>query len=75
MANLYRRLLDLLPEQDQRNIGRVESISHGWSILATRGGGTIKVLGDSVPVGRNAFYKGGRLETAAPDLPSFEIEV
>lgn len=75
MANIYRLLVDLLPEQDQRNIGEVISVSDGYTLLQTLGGGTVKVLGDGIPVGSKAFFKGGRLEEAAPNLPSYEIEV
>lgn len=75
MANIYRLLVDLLPEQDQRNIGEVISVSGGHTLLQTLGGGTIKVLGDGVAVGSKAFFKGGRLEGPAPNLPSYEIEV
>lgn len=75
MANIYRMLLDLLPEQDQRNIGEVVSVGGGYTLLQTLGGGTVKVLGEGVAVGNKAFFKGGRLEGAAPNLPSYEIEV
>jgi len=75
MANIYRLLVDLLPDQDQRNIGEVISVSGGYTLLQTLGGGTVKVLGDGVAVGNRAFFKGGRLEEAAPNLPSYEIEV
>lgn len=75
MANIYRMLVDLMPEQDQRNIGEVIGVSGGYTLLQTLGGGTVKVLGDGVAVGNRAFYKGGRLEGAAPNLPSYEIEV
>lgn len=75
MANIYRMLVSLLPEQDQRNIGQVVSYGGGYTQLQTLGGGTVKVLGEGVPVGSMAFFKGGRLEEAAPNLPSYEIEV
>ena len=77
MANILRKFMDLLPETDQRNIGTVASINltAGTSTITTLGGGAVTVLGTSVSVGQKAYFKGGRLEGAAPDLQSYEIEV
>ena len=77
MANILRKFIDLLPEQDQRNIGTVASINltAGTSTLTTLSGGAVTVLGTSVAVGQKAFFKGGRIEGSAPNLPSYEIEV
>lgn len=73
--NVYKQLIDLLPEADQLQVGTVQSVAGGHSVLVTLSGGTIKVLGDDVAVGQKAYFKGGRLEGAAPELPTYEIEV
>lgn len=77
MPNLFKQFRDLLPETDSRNIGVVQSVnsSNNTTTLATLGGGSVIVLGVGVSVGSKAFYKGGRLEGAAPSLPAYEIEV
>lgn len=73
--NVYRRLIDLLPASDQREVGKVVSSTTTHTLLETRAGGSIKVLGTGVAEGQMAYYKGGRLEGAAPNLPIYDIEV
>lgn len=73
--NVYRKLLDLLPETDQREVGTVIAVSATHTELETRGGGSIKVLGTGVAPGQMAYFKGGRLEGPAPNLPTYDIEV
>ena len=77
MANLFKQFVDLLPEADQRNIGTVSSVSeiNQTTTLTTLGGGSVVVIGTGVAVGSKAFYKAGKLEGAAPNLPVYEIEV
>ena len=75
MTNVYRRLIDLLPENDQREVGKVVGTTTTHTLLQTRAGGSIKVLGTGVAVGLMAYFKGGRLEGAAPNLPTYDIEV
>ena len=77
MANIYKKLVELLPAADQRNIGTVETVnaSAGTTTLITLGGGSVTVLGASLSVGDKAYFKGGLLEGKAPDLPVYEIEV
>lgn len=73
--SVYRKLVELLPETDQREVGKVVGTTTTHTLLQTRGGGSIKVLGVGVSTGQMAYYKGGRLEGAAPNLPVYDIEV
>lgn len=77
MANILRKFIELIPEQDQRNIGTVSSVntSAGTTNLTTLSGGAVTVLGTSVEVGKKAYFKGGRIEGEAPNLPYHEIDV
>nr|WP_321238696.1 hypothetical protein [uncultured Tolumonas sp.] len=77
MANIYKKLVELLPAGDQRNIGTVETVntSAGTTTLTTLGGGHVTVIGISLSVGDKAYFKDGVIESKAPDLPVYEIEV
>lgn len=73
--NIWRRFQDLLPE-DPLLIGEV--LAHntdGTSTVELIGGGTLRVRGQSVAIGKNAFIRGGVIEGEAPDLPGQTIEI
>ena len=75
MANIYRALIDLLP-QTPLMVATVQSVDiNGTSTVEFSGGGTAVVRGTSIGVGGKCFVRNGLIEGAAPDLPLVEIEV
>ena len=73
--NLFKRFLELVPGADPLLVGTVTAVGATTTTLQTMGGGVVVVRGGGVPIGQKAFYRGGELAGAAPDLPTFEIEV
>ena len=76
MSNIFRQLLELLP-QSPLMVATVQSVdvSNGTSIVAFDGSGTAVVRGVSVGMGGKCFVRNWLIEGAAPDLPLVEIEV
>lgn len=76
MSNIFRQLLDLLP-QTPLMVATIQSVdvSNGSSIVAFNGGGTAVMRGSSIGVGGKCFVRNGLIEGAAPDLLMVEIEV
>lgn len=73
--NVYKKLRQLLVNQDPRLIGKVVAVSGGRSTIQTPSGGLVTVVGTGVAVGSMAYYKGGVLEGEAPALATYEVEV
>lgn len=73
MRNLYRALLDLIPDPALQ-VGTVVAIQNSIATVALPGGGEIRVRGDAV-VGAKVFVRGGVIEGPAPDLPVELIDV
>ena len=76
MSNLYRALLDLLPDAPLQ-VATVTSINtgQGTSTVTWPGGSVQTVRGTSVAVASKAFVRDGVIEGAAPDLTLEVIEV
>lgn len=75
MSNIFRQLLELLP-QSPLMVATVQSVDvSGTSVVAFDGGGTAVVRGASIGVGGKCFVRNGLIEGAAPDLMMVEIEV
>lgn len=47
----------------------------GTSTIQTPDGGTLRVQGQGVAVGNNAYYRDGRIEGDAPSLSVIEVTV
>lgn len=73
--NIYKRMRQLLVNQDPRLIGKVVTVSGGLTTIQTPSGGLVTVVGIGVAVGGMAYYKGGVLEGEAPALTTYEIDV
>lgn len=73
MRNLYRALLDLMPDPALQ-VGTVVAIENSMATVALPGGGEIKARGDAA-VGAKVFVRGGVIEGPAPDLPVELIDV
>lgn len=76
MSNLYRALLDLLPDAPLQ-VATVTAINtaQGTSAVTWPGGSTQTVRGTTVAVASKAFVRDGVIEGAAPDLTLEVIEV
>jgi len=75
MSNLYRQFLSLIP-RDALLIGTV--LAHnddGTSDVELPGAQAIRVRGQSVPVGQNAFVRGGEIIGEAPNLTLMTVEI
>jgi len=53
----------------------VAHVPGGASLVALPGGGQLKVLGQSVPVGSHAFVRGGEIRGQAPGGVPVTLEV
>lgn len=75
-TNLYRALLELLPE-DPLQVATVAMVhaSEGASTVTWPGGAQTRVRGTSVAAGLPAFVRGGVIEGPAPVLTLETIEV
>lgn len=87
-ANLFRRLQALLPDAPVL-VGRV--IAHNSDATSTvqlpsgqapaafdgalQTGSTLRVRGQAVPVGQNAFIRAGVVESQAPDVEPVDIPI
>lgn len=73
--NIWRRFRDLIPS-DPLQMGEV--LSHnadGTSSIELPGGAVVRARGQGVPIGTNAFVRGGVVEGEAPTLPYYEYTV
>ncbi len=75
MSNVFRALLDLLP-QTPLTIGEVVA-THGddTSTVQYLGGGQQRVRGTGFAVAAKVFVRSGVIEGAAPTLAAFVVEV
>ena len=74
MTNIYRQLLDLLP-QSPLLVGFIAAVhADGTATITMPGGGQMRVRGAGT-VGTQVFVKDGVIESEAPDLPFAVIEV
>lgn len=74
MTNIYRQLLDLLP-QSPLLVGTVAANhADGTATLTMPGGGQMRVRGSGT-VGTQVFVKDGVIETEAPEMTAGVIEV
>jgi hypothetical protein len=75
MANAWL-LLQRLVRSDPEQVGVVVTHhSDGTSTVELIGGGLLRVQGQDVAEGANAYIRGGRIIGEAPDLEGFEIEI
>lgn len=72
MSNLYRRLLDLLPNSPLQ-VGDVTSVDGGVATVTLPGGGVATVRGAAAP-GDRVFFRDSVIEGAAPNLTFVEVE-
>lgn len=73
--NLYRRLLEIIPA-DPLLIGEVTAHNaDGTSTVELPSGDTLRVRGQGVSVGNNAFVQTGQVQGEAPDLPVVSVEI
>lgn len=75
MANPWIQLRRLLPKEPMQ-VGTIE-VHHpdGTSTVALVGGGHVRVRGQEVPVGNQAYVKAGAIAGPAPDLAAVTIDV
>ncbi|PJC13664.1 MAG: hypothetical protein CO065_15840 [Comamonadaceae bacterium CG_4_9_14_0_8_um_filter_57_21] len=75
-TNLYRALLELLPDTPLQ-VATVTSVNAatGTSTITWAGGQQQTVRGSSVAAGALAFVRDGLIEGAAPELTFLTIEV
>lgn len=73
-TNVYRALIDALP-QSPRFIGSVETQHEDGTLTVTLpGGGTMRIRGTN-EVGVDVYFKDGLVESEAPTLTNWTIEV
>ena len=72
--NFWRKFKNIFPDSPTI-FGKVTAIAAGRSTVQTPAGGILTALGDSVPVGQNAYVKDGVIQGQAPQLPHYDIEV
>lgn len=73
-TNVYRALIDVLP-RDPRLVGQVATVhGDGTLTVALPGGGSQRIRGSAALNGQ-VFFKGGVVESAAPDVTWTPITV
>ena len=75
VADLWNRFKSLLPSSPVL-VGTVTTLhGNGTCTVTMPGGGTVRVVGESVATGKKVFIKDGIVQGEAPDLPYYELEV
>jgi hypothetical protein len=75
MANVFKQLRSLIP-QDVTQVGSVVSSSlDGTSLINLVGGGEVRVAGTGFSNGTPVFIRGGRIVSQAPSLTEIPIDV
>ncbi|WP_281645568.1 hypothetical protein [Parendozoicomonas sp. Alg238-R29] len=74
--NVWKEFERLLPGQ-QRQVVEVVTINsqNRTSTCKTISGNTFVAQGVSVPAGKRAFVVAGRIDSEAPNVPTYEITV
>ena len=74
-GGIWKSFLGLLPS-DPRYTATVVAIKPRKQFLVSKAGTLVDVVGEgSYTVGMKVFVKGNRIESEAPDLPSYTIDV
>ena len=73
MSNLFKRLIELLP-QSPLQVGQVTASSAGVVTVALPGGGSVQAIGVA-NVGTRVFIRAGAVEGEAPTLPVEVIQI
>jgi len=74
-TNLWAKFKRLLPDNPLIIVSVAAVNTDGTSTVVTAGGGTMRVLGNSVAAGKKAYIRAGAVVSEAPDLPYYELEV
>lgn len=75
MTNIYRQLLDLLPQTPLTIATVVSQHSDGTVTVAYSGGGQVRVRGEGFSASDRVFVRDGVIEVLAPSLTAVTIEV
>lgn len=74
-GGIWKKFLDLLPS-DPRYTATVAAIKPRKQFVVSKAGTLVDVVGEgSYTVGMKVFVKGNRIESEAPDLPSYTLDV
>lgn len=76
MANFYTAFSALFPRPQLKSGVALTTYGDDTVLLQTPDAGTVRVLRGGVDVltGQNYYYRGTRLEGAAPNLTTIEVE-
>lgn len=73
-TNLWARFRRLVAESPITIVTVNTVNADGTSLVATAGGGVMRVIGVDVQTGHKAFVRGDAIIGEAPDLPFYELE-
>ena len=77
MKNIWKQFIDdVLPSQPM-NLGEITDVyGNGQYSVSLVGGGSIRAYSDSsLAVGNKVKLIGNRIESKAPDLPIYQLEI
>lgn len=75
MGNVHALFKKLLPESPLAIVTVTTVNADGTSTVLTMGGGSMRVIGTSVPATNKAYVQDGRIIGQAPSLTYYELEV
>jgi hypothetical protein len=75
MANIQALFRSLLPQIPLVTVTVTAVNADGTSTVATMGGGSMRVIGTSVPAPNKAYVQDGKIVGEAPSLTYYELEV
>lgn len=74
-GGIWKKFLDLLPS-DPRYTATVAAIKPRGQFVVNKSGTLVDVIGEgSYTVGMKVFVKGNKIESEAPNLPSYTVDV
>lgn len=73
-TNLWARFQRMVENSPTSIVTVIRINQDGSSIVRTAGGGSMRVMGNNVPVDSKAFVRDRLIIGTAPDLPYYELE-
>ncbi len=74
-TNIWQQFKALIPEGTRTVVTIIANNGNGTSQAQLRDGSVVTVIGEMVAEGKKAFVRNGEVQSTAPDLAQYEVEV